>query len=56
MRKLKMGRRHITFPSANCWHFITALIKCDEKANVHPWAHQEITICYLYSWHHSDTR
>ena len=32
----EMGRKHIAFYSANCWHFVTAVIKCDEKVYVHP--------------------
>ena len=31
MRNEEMGRWHIAFHSANCWHLVTAVIKCDEK-------------------------
>ena len=36
----KMERRHIAFfTSANCWHFVTAVIKREEKFSVHASLH-----------------
>ena len=31
---------------ANCWCFVTAVIKCDKKVNVHPCTHWEI----IFAW------